>query len=38
MTGSGPTVFGICPTREAAEAVAAEVGPDAIVCQGGTGL
>jgi 4-diphosphocytidyl-2-C-methyl-D-erythritol kinase len=38
MTGSGPTVFGICPTREAAEAVAAEVGPGAVVCQGGVGL
>jgi 4-diphosphocytidyl-2-C-methyl-D-erythritol kinase len=38
MTGSGPTVFGICPTREAAEAVAAEVGPGAILCRGGVGL
>jgi 4-diphosphocytidyl-2-C-methyl-D-erythritol kinase len=38
MTGSGPTVFGICPTRDAAEAVAAEVGPGAIVCQGAVGL
>jgi 4-diphosphocytidyl-2-C-methyl-D-erythritol kinase len=38
MTGSGPTVFGICPTREAAEAVADEVGPGAVVCQGGVGL
>ena len=38
MTGSGPTVFGICPTREAAEAVAAEVGPEAMVCRGGVGL
>lgn len=38
MTGSGPTVFGICPTLEAAEAVAGEVGPDAVVCQGGVGL
>lgn len=37
MTGSGPTVFGICPTREAAEAVAGEVGPGAVVCQGGIG-
>jgi 4-diphosphocytidyl-2-C-methyl-D-erythritol kinase len=35
MTGSGPTVFGLCPDREAAEAVAAEAGPDAIVCRGG---
>ncbi|MEX0620661.1 MAG: 4-(cytidine 5'-diphospho)-2-C-methyl-D-erythritol kinase [Solirubrobacterales bacterium] len=38
MTGSGPTVFGICPTCEAAEAVAGEVGPGAIVCRGGVGL
>lgn len=38
MTGSGPTVFGICPTREAAEAVAGEVGPPAAVCRGGVGL
>jgi 4-diphosphocytidyl-2-C-methyl-D-erythritol kinase len=37
MTGSGPTVFGICPSREAAESVAAEIGPDAIVCRGGIG-
>lgn len=37
MTGSGPTVFGICPTREAAEAVAGEVGPGAVVCRGGIG-
>jgi len=38
MTGSGPTVFGICPTREAAEAVAGQAGPGATVCQGGVGL
>jgi 4-diphosphocytidyl-2-C-methyl-D-erythritol kinase len=38
MTGSGPTVFGICPTREAAGAVAGEVGPEAVVCRGGVGL
>jgi 4-diphosphocytidyl-2-C-methyl-D-erythritol kinase len=38
MTGSGPTVFGICPSREAADAVAAEVGPGAVVCRAGVGL
>ena len=38
MTGSGPTVFGICPDRESAESVAGEVGPEAIVCRGGVGL
>ncbi len=38
MTGSGPTVFGICPDREAAESVAGEVGNEAIVCRGGVGL
>jgi 4-diphosphocytidyl-2-C-methyl-D-erythritol kinase len=38
MTGSGPTVFGICPDRGAAESVAAEIGPGAIVCRGGVGL
>ena len=37
MTGSGPTVFGICPTRAAADAVAGEVGPGAVVCRGGIG-
>ncbi len=35
MTGSGPTVFGLCPDREGAEAVAAGVGPEAVVCRGG---
>jgi 4-diphosphocytidyl-2-C-methyl-D-erythritol kinase len=35
MTGSGPTVFGLCPNRESADAVAAEVGGEAIVCRGG---
>ena len=35
MTGTGPTVFGLFPDRESAEAAAAEVGPEAIVCQGG---
>ncbi len=38
MTGSGPTVFGICPDLQVAESVAAEVGPEAIVCRGGVGL
>lgn len=36
MTGTGPTVFGLFPDRESAESGAAEIGPDAIVCQGGT--
>jgi 4-diphosphocytidyl-2-C-methyl-D-erythritol kinase len=35
MTGSGPTVFGLCPDRVSAGAVAAEIGPEAIVCRGG---
>jgi 4-diphosphocytidyl-2-C-methyl-D-erythritol kinase len=35
MTGSGPTVFGLCVNRGEADAVAAEAGPDAIVCRGG---
>ncbi len=35
MTGTGPTVFGLFPDQAAAEAAAAEVGPEAIVCQGG---
>ncbi len=35
MTGTGPTVFGIFPDREAATAAAAELGPQAIVCAGG---
>jgi len=37
MTGSGPTVFGLCVNRGEAELVATEVGPEAIVCQGGVG-
>lgn len=37
MTGTGPTVFGIFPDRQAAETAADELGPDAIVCQGGVG-
>jgi 4-diphosphocytidyl-2-C-methyl-D-erythritol kinase len=35
MTGSGPTVFGLSANRGEAEAVAAELGPEAIVCRGG---
>ncbi len=35
MTGTGPTVFGIFPDREAADAAAAELGPEAIICAGG---
>lgn len=35
MTGSGPTVFGLSANRGEAEAVAAELGPGAIVCRGG---
>jgi 4-diphosphocytidyl-2-C-methyl-D-erythritol kinase len=35
MTGTGPTVFGLFPDRESAEAAAAAVGPEALVCQGG---
>ena len=37
MTGSGPTVFGLCANRGEADAVAAEIGPGALVCRGGTG-
>jgi 4-diphosphocytidyl-2-C-methyl-D-erythritol kinase len=35
MTGSGPTVFGLCPDQESARAVAAGIGAEAIVCRGG---
>jgi len=35
MTGTGPTVFGLFPDRESAEAAAGTAGSDAIVCQGG---
>ena len=35
MTGSGPTVFGLCANRGEAEAVAAEIGSAAVVCRGG---
>ncbi len=35
MTGSGPTVFGLCANRGEAEAVASEIGPEAVVCRGG---
>ncbi len=35
MTGSGPTVFGICANRGEAEMVAAEAGSEAIACRGG---
>lgn len=35
MTGSGPTVFGLCANRGEADAVADELGPRAIVCRGG---
>ena len=38
ISGSGPTVFGIFPDRESAEAGAGEIGPEAIVCRGGAGL
>lgn len=38
MTGTGPTVFGIFPDRQAADAAAEELGPEAVVCQGGVGL
>lgn len=38
ISGSGPTVFGIYPDRESAEAGANEIGPGAIVCRGGAGL
>ncbi|MFA9399514.1 MAG: 4-(cytidine 5'-diphospho)-2-C-methyl-D-erythritol kinase [Acidobacteriota bacterium] len=38
ISGSGPTVFGIYPDRESAEAGAGEIGPEAIVCRGGAGL
>ena len=35
MTGTGPTVFGLFPDRDSAAGAAAEIGPDAILCQGG---
>lgn len=35
MTGTGPTVFGLFPAREAAEAAALEIGSEAVVCRGG---
>lgn len=39
MTGTGPTVFGLFPDRDSAEAAGAGIGPEAIVCEGGaTGL
>lgn len=38
MTGSGPTVFGVFETAEAAKAGADSLGTDAILCQGGVGL
>ena len=38
ISGSGPTVFGIYPDRESAEAGSGEIGPEAIVCRGGAGL
>ena len=38
ISGSGPTVFGIYPDRDSAEAGAGEIGPEAIVCRGGAGL
>lgn len=36
MTGTGPTVFGIFPDREAAGTAAAELGPEAIACGAGS--
>lgn len=36
MTGTGPTVFGLFPDRESATAAAETVGPEAILCEGGT--
>jgi 4-diphosphocytidyl-2-C-methyl-D-erythritol kinase len=35
MTGTGPTVFGLFSDRESAQSAADEIGPEAIVCQGG---
>jgi len=35
MTGTGPTVFGLFPDRDGAEAAATEIGAQAIVCRGG---
>ncbi|MCB0870213.1 MAG: 4-(cytidine 5'-diphospho)-2-C-methyl-D-erythritol kinase [Solirubrobacterales bacterium] len=35
MTGTGPTVFGLFADMDSAEDAAAELGPEAIVCQGG---
>ena len=34
-TGTGPTVFGLFADMDSAEDAAAELGPEAIVCQGG---
>ncbi|MFZ9669018.1 MAG: 4-(cytidine 5'-diphospho)-2-C-methyl-D-erythritol kinase [Solirubrobacterales bacterium] len=35
MSGSGPTVFGLFPDREEAERAARDLGPEAILCEGG---
>lgn len=37
MTGTGPTVFGLFPGQESAEAAAKEMGPGSILARGGTG-
>lgn len=36
MTGTGPTVFGLFPDRDSAARAAETVGPEAILCEGGT--
>lgn len=36
MTGTGPTVFGLFPDRDSAEAAVEAIGPEAVACQGGT--
>jgi 4-diphosphocytidyl-2-C-methyl-D-erythritol kinase len=35
MSGSGPTIFGLFPDRSEAERAAGDLGPEAIVCEGG---
>ena len=35
MSGSGPTVFGLFPDRAGAERAARDLGPEAILCEGG---
>lgn len=36
MTGTGPTAFGLFPDRVSADKALSQLGPEAILCQGGT--